>query len=546
MLRLLLAAIIMHSCATESAPTGGKEDITPPKVRRMEPQNGTTQFTAKTIDIYFDEYLQSTAFAQVLTSPPMDPKPEIKANGKKVTIQFKAPLQPNTTYSVLFGDEIKDLNAGNVLSNFSYVFSTGEFIDSGEIKGIVKNAEDDKPAEGVWVMLYRPEKPFPVIDEKPIYFAKTNANGQYEIRNVKPGAYDVFALKDQNLNYQYDQTGEMIGFTEYLVEIKDSSYTNSDLRIFFEAGKNIKRQSVKSISPGKALLVYNTAIDTFKVTSQQRDFSYQIRKNTGKDSITIWYSTYYAEKDTWNINIGNEQFDTLTLEWKFIAKDSATKLGQNLLFIENQQVKGNTIKDISEKVYPQSLFKPLKINATRPIIGLSPTKSVQISEDSVPLSIQPNVSIGSEDKSQLQIDFPKKENTTYKIVIPDSFCIDIFGLPNPATSLLFKTDKSDQYGTINLSVSIPQDSSEYLIRLIHERDGLITEWSAADVDAWQKKLTNIPIGSYTISAIKDDNRNKRWDAGVLQKRQQPERVILFPDTYVLKAGWVLDLKIELP
>lgn len=512
----------------------------------MLPENGTTMFDGKTIEVHFNEYLQSSGFAQVLTSPPMEPKPEIKAAGKKVTIQLKAPLQPKTTYSILFGDEIKDLNAGNVLSNFSYVFSTGEYIDSGEIRGTVRNALDEKPAEGVLVMLYKPETPFPVLEQRPIYFAKTNANGQYVIRNIKPGAYDVFALKDQNLNYLYDQPAELIGYAESLVSVYDSTTTNCDLVVFNEAGKLLKRQTVKSISPGKALLAYNNAVDTFQVRSQLSDFRYKFRKSSAKDSVTVWYSTYYSANDTWNIYLGNGQFDTLTLEWKSIARDSVASLGLNSLFIENQQVKGVKAKDISEKIYPQSVFKPLVFHSARPITEISQIKQVQILEDSVPISVQPVVSIDEAENNDLRIDFPKKENTTYKVLFPDSFCFDIFGLPNTPATFTLKTDKAEQYGNINLSVAQPKDSATYLIRLLHERDGLVLEWSTSDADAWQKKINNVPIGNYTVAAIKDDNRNRQWDAGVFRKRTQPEKVIVFPDTYLLKTGWVLELKVELP
>jgi hypothetical protein len=86
-------------------------------------------------------------------SPPVAIKPDIRANGRKLTVHFKSELLPNTTYTINFGDDIKDLNQGNVMSNFSYVFSTGAVLDSQKIEGNVRLAKDDMPAEGIVVGL---------------------------------------------------------------------------------------------------------------------------------------------------------------------------------------------------------------------------------------------------------------------------------------------------------------------------------------------------------------------------------------------------------
>ena len=49
-------------------------------------------------------------------------------------------LQENTTYSFNFGQSIVDFNEGNPNDYLSYVMSTGPFIDSLQMAGIVDDA----------------------------------------------------------------------------------------------------------------------------------------------------------------------------------------------------------------------------------------------------------------------------------------------------------------------------------------------------------------------------------------------------------------------
>src|SRR5580704_6183819 len=141
----LVVAILFAACANEKAPEGGKKDTTPPKLKKLNPPNKTLHFASDRIEITFDEYIKPTGFAQTLISPPMDKRPDFKINGKTLVIKFKSKLRDSTTYTINFAEDIKDVNEGNILNNFTYVFSTGDFIDSQKISGTIKMAKDNSP-----------------------------------------------------------------------------------------------------------------------------------------------------------------------------------------------------------------------------------------------------------------------------------------------------------------------------------------------------------------------------------------------------------------
>src|SRR4029450_8227611 len=119
-------------------------------------------------------------------------------------------LKPQTTYTVNFGNAVKDITEGNTMLNYQYVFSTGDYIDSLRIQGVVKGAEDGQPKEKVFVMLHSDLSDSVIVKERPAYYAITDKAGSFTIGHIKEGVYKLFALNDQNFNLLYDPPGEEI------------------------------------------------------------------------------------------------------------------------------------------------------------------------------------------------------------------------------------------------------------------------------------------------------------------------------------------------
>ena len=141
---------------SRGSPTGGPRDVDPPEVVESDPPNYSVQFKAKKILITFNEYIVlDNVNQQLIVSPPMEEKPEVKLRKKTLIIEFEEDLKENTTYTFNFGNAIKDLHEGNKLQNFEYVFSTGEVLDSMSVRGTLRYAETlAKPEDPITVMLY--------------------------------------------------------------------------------------------------------------------------------------------------------------------------------------------------------------------------------------------------------------------------------------------------------------------------------------------------------------------------------------------------------
>jgi hypothetical protein len=213
---LLLLAGFCWNCAQQGTPSGGPKDKDPPVVLGSDPPNYSVRFEAKKILITFDEYIVLDNVNQELViSPPMEEKPEVKLRKKTIIIQFEEALKENTTYTFNFGSAIKDLHEGNKLLNFEYVFSTGDVLDSLSVKGTLRYAKDlTVPHEPITIMLYNDLRDSVPLLDIPLYVGRSDDSGVFSVNNLRADVYKVFALKDGNYNFLFDLPTEEIAFLD--------------------------------------------------------------------------------------------------------------------------------------------------------------------------------------------------------------------------------------------------------------------------------------------------------------------------------------------
>ena len=213
----LLSMAMITSCARMGAPDGGWYDETPPRVIGASPAERETGVTQKRVSIYFDEYIKlENASEKVVISPPQKEQPEIKTQGKRITINLIDSLKPNTTYTIDFSDAIVDNNEGNPMGNYTYSFSTGEQIDTMECSGYVLNAEDLEPVKGILVGLLDTAR----ADTAKAFLrvSRTDSQGHFVIRGVKAGAaYHVGAVQDMDDDHRFSSRAELMAFSDRLI-----------------------------------------------------------------------------------------------------------------------------------------------------------------------------------------------------------------------------------------------------------------------------------------------------------------------------------------
>ena len=118
---------------------------------------------------------------------------------KKITIKLSDTLQENTTYTFNFAQSIIDNTEGNILDNFKYIFSTGEYIDSLKVKGEIQDAFDLEMIENPTIMLYPVNEAYTdsmIFNEKPTYVGSTVDSLNWEITNIKAGTSQCIVFFD--------------------------------------------------------------------------------------------------------------------------------------------------------------------------------------------------------------------------------------------------------------------------------------------------------------------------------------------------------------
>ena len=110
-LPVIALGAIVGACASIGRPEGGPRDETPPVFVRSNPSPGAVGVDRTTFELFFDENVQlEDAFNKVVISPVQIQAPTVSANGRRVSVELRDTLVPGVTYTIDFGDAIKDLN----------------------------------------------------------------------------------------------------------------------------------------------------------------------------------------------------------------------------------------------------------------------------------------------------------------------------------------------------------------------------------------------------------------------------------------------------
>ena len=213
----------MNSCANIIPPGGGPRDSLPPRLVTATPKDSALNVTAQKIILIFDEYVEVKDLQDnLIVSPVPKNQPLIDYKLRNVTIKLRDSLEANTTYTINFGNSIKDVNEGNAAKKFVYVFSTGNKIDNNNFSGKVLLAETGKVDSNLVVVLHKNLSDTAVIKLSPRYYAKLNGDGSFIFNNLPQGNFNVFALPN-DYTKKYDDTTKLFAFADSMIKVGSSN-----------------------------------------------------------------------------------------------------------------------------------------------------------------------------------------------------------------------------------------------------------------------------------------------------------------------------------
>ncbi len=210
---LIVSMTLGSGCANIIPPSGGPRDSLPPVLVNATPRDSTTHFKSNRITLTFDEYVDLQDVQQnLLFTPIFETNPVVEARLRTITIRLRDTLEPNTTYSFNFGNAIRDINEGNILRNFDYIFSTGAYLDSLQLRGKVTLAETGGVDTTLIVVLHNNLEDSAIAKERPRYVTRLDREGNFTFRNLPAGTFTIYALGDAGLSRRYQNKSQLFAF----------------------------------------------------------------------------------------------------------------------------------------------------------------------------------------------------------------------------------------------------------------------------------------------------------------------------------------------
>lgn len=510
--------VCVASCAKKGRPSGGKKDITPPKMLNATPENYSVNFTGNEIEIRFDEYVKLDDLnKQLIISPPLKTKPIISPQSgasKYVKIKIYDTLQPNTTYSFNFGKSIVDNNEGNPYPYFKYVFSTGKSIDSLQLNGSIRDALSKTADSFVSVMLYEVDSTYTdsaVFNKPPRYITNTlDSATTFQFENLKAGKYQLLALKEESENYMFNQNTDKIAFKKEFITIPNDE--SHELILFKEIEnyralrpKHERKNRLKFRYEGKAIedvdikLLSDVTIESM------------VTKPIDNDTLNYWFKPV-VDLDSLNFTMRHQkEIDTFTVRMRETIK--ADSLAFKAL-TRNVTLDGN-----------------YQISSTIPVTKIDASKIKILDKDSTTVAFTTSL---EKLTHMINLKFDKTEDQKYAItILPEAFT-DFFSATNDTLLYRAITKKLSAYGTIKISLN-NAPKTPLIVQLVTNKGEVKYEKFGTGITVFD--FLNIEPSTYNLRVVFDDNNNKKYDTGSYLKKLQPERIGYHPDDIEIRANW---------
>ena len=561
------------ACANIAGPNGGPYDEKPPRFVSSTPPPLQTNYTGRRVEIVFDELIQVEKPSQnVVIAPPQKELPSIQIIGRKIRVELKDTLRPNTTYTIDVGNSIADNNEKNPIGHFSFAFSTGDVIDSLEVAGVLLNAENLEPMPNIVVGLHANPADTAFTRLPFDRTSKTDDRGRFTIRNIATGTYRIYALADANRDYRFDQPGEAIAFLDSTVTptfrfatrqdttwkdsvtvdtIRTVDYThflpdNVVLRLFKETAQ---RQYM--LRPGRDradlfTLHFNAPLDTLPTVTLLDDAPrrsapwFLTQTMAGRTAVRYWITDSAVwQRDTVHLRVDylksdstntlQPQTDTIHLAWRKPRARRKSKDGGNkperrpLVFQSN----ASGVVEVTDTV--SFLFEEPMANLRREDFRL------EQQEDTTWTAVDFTLEQDSLDLLKYNLRHAWTYGTNYRVAVDSARLRSLYGRTNDAYESTFSIRKREEYG--HLYINIEGIDTTAFVELLNASDEPLRR---VRVKHGGVLFANLKPDTYYARLTVDTNANDRWDTGDYATHRQPEVVYYSPKAYAIRANWEIE------
>ena len=554
---------LFPSCGSIGTPTGGEIDTIPPVFTHSKPLPNSTNFTGNKIELFFNEYISiEKPREKIIITPPQNKAPVIRAFGKKISVELKDSIISNTTYTFDFTNAIVDNNEKNAIEGFTYAFSTGDVIDSLVISGLLLNAENLEPMPNIMVGLHSNLSDSAFTTTAFSRTSMTNDRGQFWIRNIAPGDYNLFALNDQNRNFKFDQVKEDIAFCDSLItpgflpdirmdtiridsltidtikEIRYNRFVPDDIILYLFKESENRQFLSKYERPEDRQLVFrfntnhglppelhllndhpaeNLSPDWLipEYSGNTNDITYWITDSLIYQQDTIRIEANYLVSDSLNNFISKK--DTLQFAWR--KRDDPRKENR-----KESEVKIDFLKIDCSAKGSMNVFDTIKITFYEPVLDFDFNKiRIQQKVDTIWENRNFPIVRDTLNPRIFYIDRYWPYGQEYRLSIDSAAIFSVYGKWNDSIGTQFKFYSEKEYG--NLYVKIKRGKGTGFGELLDNNERVVRKARLVDDEL---VFEDLKPGKYFLRFIEDLNENGKWDTGNYAEKLQPEKVYYYP------------------
>lgn len=526
---ILFLLISLIRCANIIPPEGGPRDTIPPILQKSNPANNSTNYKGNQITLEFDEAIQlRNAKEEIIITPGTGKNTKFLFRKNLVTIIPENKLDSATTYSIAFREAVRDLNEGNPAEGLKLAFSTGAIIDSLEISGTAYTLLEGRPVEKFNVAIYSADT-FDITKHTPSYISSTDKKGRFNISNLKAGKYFLYAWEDKNKNLKVETNSERFGTNPKEINLPQDQ---DSLRIPIVKidSRNLKLNNYRNIS-NYTIIRYNKAPLTFNLSSKEK-----IVYHRGGSSNEI---IAYPPK-----NFPDSTLITIS------ANDSLGNKTDSTFYIK--QTKAKPLKEDFKITFNKATYTAptgkleAEILTSLPLLQLFPD-SIQLKADTI--------KIATITKSEILYDSAERKILLdKKIKLPDSITIKQLAIyvPKGTGISIF----SDTLNTSNQKIQtrLEKDMATLIINSASKKEGWIIQvvndkFATVQQQPHNKQMVfkHLDASNIKIRAIRDENRNGRWDINNPLAKQEPEKILFYKNEKgttetPLRANWTVEIE----
>lgn len=504
---ILFTGILFWSCANRLGLEGGLRDQQAPVMNWEDSdQNFIRNFDQDEFQLAFNEFVKvDNPNEQIVISPPLNYGLTPVSRGKKIIFRFHPDevLLENTTYTIQFGEAIQDITESNPIQNLRYVFSTGNIIDSMQVRVMVRDLQDKSKVPDALVMLYETLSDTVIRKGRPTYFSKTDSSGLAVVENCRPGQYRIFALIDENRNYQFDLPEEKVGHIDTFINSTLDSSLVHNIFLYSEidppiqlATSRIDSQIIAITIGGASEYLTWRSIDSSALKSYWNRDTLFISSNPGLNSIIL--ESEYSKPDTLSLHK---------------IKPNANSGSR----FKNLQILKQEAKIINNNM-------SLRLTMDNPILSIDQTK-VFLFNHAGEIIKDPNLSmrIDSQFIDILHVSWNHKNKR-------DSFFFE----PGAISTWLTESDsiikpirpqQAESLSNLLVDVTDLNEDTQYILELYSTSDELLQSTTIRGQSTFNWKAPGLFPKKHKLVLITDLNRNGRRDGGWFDRRQLPEPVI---------------------